>query len=105
VDVEVRQVGAGWSEAVTAYDSLRAPTVTVATRLAFAVAGAADSLITVALPPSVVREWSDPAAANDGVVISLKRATTSPKILVGSRESGLTPELRLGWTTPPPGRF
>jgi hypothetical protein len=105
VDVEVRRIGAAWSEGVTSYDSLAASSSVLVAKFAFAVTGAADSLVAVALPQSIVREWSDNSASNDGIVITLIRGNRAPEIEVGSRESGSPAELRLAWTTPPPGRF
>jgi len=104
VDVEIRRVGASWSEAVTTFDSLQAASL-LATRAGVAIAAASDSLITIALPGGLIRDWADLPASNEGIVVSLRGANVAPEIRIGSRESASPPELRVAHTTPPPGRF
>ncbi|HET9950934.1 MAG TPA: hypothetical protein VFS09_03975 [Candidatus Eisenbacteria bacterium] len=105
-EVEIVALGikSYWDESLTQRDSLTFDLTTLGIRSKVAVS-AGDSVISVALPPRIIREWSGPLAVNNGVLIQIRKPYYTPPILVRSRESSLPVELRVSYTGPPPARF
>jgi hypothetical protein len=93
-----------WDESITQRDSLTLDLSTLGVRTQVVVA-AGDSVVTIALPPRIIREWSGPLGVNNGVLIQIRRPYYTPPILVRSRESSLPIELRVSYTGSPPARF
>jgi hypothetical protein len=104
IDLEVRRVGADWSEGGASVSNLAA-SVPIAVYSGFAYHGPADSLIAIHLPGSVFRAWADAPSTNYGLLITAERGNLVPPLYLRSRESGYGPELRVAYTTPPGGRF
>lgn len=105
VDLEVRRVRNSWLESANSLAPLGADSSTVVTTKRIAWGGAADSVIIVTLPQSLIREWTAAGGVNEGLLLTLKSNNTLPELLLRSRESSNPCELRVSITTPPPGRF
>ncbi|MGH7680686.1 MAG: hypothetical protein ACRENN_01710 [Candidatus Eiseniibacteriota bacterium] len=103
VTVTVQQITAAWPEGVTDRSALAFVLSPIRTILQVAVEPG-DSL-SIALPPSLARGWSENPVTNQGVLVSIINAGTNPGLLIGSRESSRPPVLRVSTTSPPPGRF
>jgi hypothetical protein len=104
VEIVALGVQSDWAETITNRDALTFDLTTLGIRSKVVVA-AGDSVVTLALPPRVIREWSASTAANNGVLIQIRNPYYTPPILVRSRESSLPIELRVSYTSPPPPRF
>ena len=104
VRITVQRVDSTWVESEVSRDQLKLDTTTLGVRSAVNVA-AGDSVVTIALPTSIVRSWSDPGAVNEGILIMIAQPYHTPPILVRSRESALPIELRVSYTGPPPPKF
>jgi hypothetical protein len=104
VRITVQRVDSTWTEAEVSRDQLKLDTTTLGVRSAIRVS-AQDSLVAIALPPSIVRYWSAPGAVNEGVLILIAQPYYTPPILARSRESILPIELRISYTGPPPAKF
>jgi hypothetical protein len=105
INLEVRTIGADWAEAGTSLPALAAATVPIAVYSNFAYQGAADSVIAIHLPESVIRAWAESPASNYGLLLTAARGNLVQPLYIQSRESGSGPELRAAYTTPPRGRF
>lgn len=103
VTVIVNQITAAWPENATDLSTIAFTLSPIRTVLQVAVEPG-DSL-SIALPPSLARGWSENPATNGGVLISILGAGTNPGIRIASRESSRPPVLRVSTTSPPPGRF
>ncbi len=101
----VRRLRSSWLESVTDTTGLLIDTAITAVSDTVAVKSAADSVLTITLPQSIVREWTVAGAINDGILITMTDANRLKEIRFGSRESSMPAELRVSITTPPPGRF
>lgn len=103
ITLYVRQITGAWPEGAT--DASQITTAVLPVRILLSVAvGPGDSL-SIALPTSLARGWSEIPASNQGVLISVLSAEINPGIVLGSRESSRPPILRVSTTSPPPGRF
>ena len=105
VDIEVRRIRNPWLESAGTVSSIGADSTILVTRTRVAITGPADSVVAVALPQSLIREWTAPGAVNEGLLLTVKNANVDKEILLRSRESTSPIELRVSITTPPPGRF
>lgn len=105
VVVEVRRLKSAWLESVTGQSSLDPDTSAVFASATVAYRTAADSLLSITLPQSIIREWTATGGINEGLLVTAKNGNRAPRLLLGSRESSLPAELRVSITTPPPGRF
>jgi hypothetical protein len=105
VDLEVRRIRNAWLESETSLAPLGADSTVLVTKARIAYGGSADSVISVTLPQSLIREWTAAGGVNEGLLVSLKNGNTVPEIRLRSRESSSPIELRVSITTPPPGRF
>jgi hypothetical protein len=105
VDLEVRSLPNAWAESIDDTLSLGAGTTVLASRAAVAPRSAADSVVAIHLPESIIRQWTTAGATNEGVLITAKGAILAPEIHLNSRESASPIILRVTTTTPPPGRF
>lgn len=103
ITLSVRRIGSAWPEGATDDSTLAALLLPVAVMRSVA-AGAGDS-ISIPLPTSLARLWAESPASNEGVLISVESANVNPGVMIGSRESTRPPILRVGTTSPPPGRF
>ena len=103
VTLEVRQITSAWPEAATDASSITTNSTPIS--LVFGVTATAGDSISVRLPTSLARGWSANPVSNEGVLITILSANTNPGIVIGSRESSRPPVLRVGTTSPPPGRF
>jgi len=104
VRITVQRVDSTWTEAEVSRDQLKLDTTTLGVRSAIRISDQ-DSVVAIALPPSIVRYWSAPGAVNEGVLILIAQPYYTPPILVRSRESTLPIELRISYTGPPPAKF
>jgi hypothetical protein len=105
VDIEVRKIGADWTEGAATLSALAADATPVAVYRGFSYHGTVDSLIAIHLPGSVLRAWADKPASNYGLLLTAVRGNLVAPIYIRSRESGFGPELRAAYTTPPRERF
>lgn len=105
VDLEVRRIRGAWLESAGTLASISADSTVLVSKTRIAYTGPADSVITVALPQALIREWSAPGAINEGILLTVKNGYTNKEIRLKSRESTNPIELRVSITTPPPGRF
>jgi len=104
--VEVRRIRAPWPETVTEKAPLQVDDATVASRRLSASYSPADSLIRIAIPVTLVREFAATSSSNEGFYVSLVNPVNRRRIFsIGSRESSRPPELHLSYTDLPPGRF
>ena len=103
--LEVRRIPHAWLETATDTTGLNLDGVVFATSDSVAVASTADSVISITLPRSIIREWTAAGAINEGILLTVPHAARFPEIRFGSRESSMPAELRVSITTPPPGRF
>lgn len=103
IRLDVRQITAAWPEGVTDESGVTKTVLPINILLSVAV-GPGDSL-SIPLPSSLARGWSENPATNQGVSISVSSANINPWIVLGSRESSRPPVLRVSTTTAPPGRF
>ncbi len=103
VTVIINQITAPWPENATDLSTIAFSLSPLRTIIQVAVEPG-DSL-SLALPTSLARGWSANPATNNGVLISIFGAGTSPGIRIASRESSRSPVLRVSTTSPPPGRF
>jgi hypothetical protein len=103
--IRVRRLRGAWPESATDTTLLDIDDVVYATSDSIAVRSAADSVISIALPQSILRQWTAAGAVNEGLIVTMANANRLPAIRLGSRESSLPAELRVSITTPPPGRF
>jgi hypothetical protein len=101
----VRRIRTAWTESVTDTAGLEVDAAAYAASDSVAVTSGADSVLTVALPQSIIREWTAAGAINEGILITLPNANRLPEIWFGSRESTTPAELRVSTTSPPPGKF
>jgi hypothetical protein len=104
VEIVALGIKSDWAESITDRDALTLDLTTLGIRSKVTVSPG-DSVVTVALPPRIIREWSASTATNNGVLIQLRNPYYTPPILVRSRESSLPIELRVSYTGPPPPRF
>lgn len=105
VDVEVRSLPNTWAEGIDDTLSLGAGTTVIASRAAVAPRSAADSVIAIHLPESIIRQWTTAGGTNEGILITAKNGYLAPEIHLNSRESANPITLRVTTTAPPPGRF
>jgi hypothetical protein len=105
VVLEVRRLKSAWLETVTSQSALDPDTSAVFASASVAYRTAADSVLSITLPQSIVREWTAAGGINEGLLVTAKNGNRAPRLLLGSRESSIPAELRVSITTPPPGRF
>ncbi|HSQ61250.1 MAG TPA: DNRLRE domain-containing protein [Acidobacteriota bacterium] len=105
VVLEVRRLKSAWLETVTGQSALDPDTSAVFASATVAYRSAADSVISITLPQSIVRDWTAAGGLNEGLLVTARNGNRAPRLLIGSRESSLPAELRVSITTPPPGRF
>jgi len=105
VDLEVRNLPQAWAESITDSLSLWAGTTILASRAKVFVRSAADSVIAIPLPETIIRRWTTAGAVNEGIFITMKNGNLVPEIRLNSRESSNPIVLRVRTTSPPPGRF
>lgn len=103
VTLEVRQISSVWPEGAT--DASLITTNVIPISLVLGVTAAAGDSLSIRLPTSLARGWSANPVSNEGVLITILSANTNPGIVIGSRESSRPPVLRVGTTSPPPGKF
>jgi hypothetical protein len=101
----VRQLRASWPESATDTTMLGPDAAVYVTTDSVSVRTPADSVLTIVLPQSVVRQWAAAGAMNEGILITMANANRLPEIRIGARESARPAELRVSITGPPPGRF
>ena len=104
VEIVALGIKSDWAETLTNRDALTLDLTTLGIRSKVTVSPG-DSVVTIALPPRIIREWSASTGANNGVLIQLRIPYYTPSILVRSRESSIPIELRVSYTGPPPARF
>ncbi|HEU4724841.1 MAG TPA: hypothetical protein VFU59_06030 [Candidatus Eisenbacteria bacterium] len=104
VIVEVRGLPKPWTEATTDTLLLGAETTVIARRTGVRRTSAADSVIAIGLPQTLIRKWTS-GGVNEGVFVTIKDAYLHPEFLLDSRESANSIVLRVSTTSPPPGRF
>jgi len=104
VRVTVQRVDTTWVESETSRDKLKLDTTTLGVRSAIRVAPG-DTVVAIALPPSIIRYWAAPGAVNEGILVLIGSPYYTPPILVRSRESPLPIELRVSYTGPPPPKL
>jgi len=104
VEIVALGVKSDWAESVTLRDALTYDLTTLGIRSKVTVA-ASDSVVTLAFPPRIIREWSGSSASNNGILIQIRKPYYAFPINVRSRESSLPVELRVSYTSPPPARF
>ncbi len=103
VTIEVRQISSLWPEGTTDVSSISTGLIPLS--LVLGVTAAAGDSLSIRLPISLARGWSANPISNEGVLITILSANTNPGLVIGSRESSRPPVLRVGTTSPPPGRF
>ena len=103
-EITVQRDSTDWLESETSRDNLHPDPSTLGAASSVRVT-AADTVLNVALPPAIIREWGAAGAVNNGILVLVRHNFYSPAILVRSRESALPIELRVSYTSPPPGRF
>jgi hypothetical protein len=105
VRIYVQRVDSTWAESEVSRDPLKLDTSTLLGVRSAVTVGALDSVVAVALPPSIIRYWAEPGAVNEGILVMVAQPYYTPPILVRSRETSLPIELRVSYTSPPPARF
>ncbi len=103
ITIDIHRITGTWSEGVTDESALPKDAAPIAT-IPFVAVVPGDSL-SLPLPRSLTRSWSETPASNEGILITVRSANVRPGIVVGSRESSRPPVLRVSNTSPPPGRF
>ena len=121
LDVDVYRIGASWTESATDTLGMAASSPFPAVRFQLT-DPATDTTLVVPIPLAWMRGWAADSTTNQGVLIAFNRwreqksfgTTTvyasvgpdiSPAIRVRSRETANPPQLRISWTSPPPGRI
>ncbi len=105
VDLEVRSLPNAWAESIDDTLSLGAGATVIASRADVFYRSAADSVIAIQLPQSIIRQWTTPGGVNEGILVTMSIGNVVPELHLSSRESANPIVLRVTTTTPPPGRF
>ena len=121
LDVDVFRIGASWAESSTDTLGMGVGPAVPALRL-HKMDPATDTTLVIPIPLAWMRGWAADSTTNHGILVAFTRwrelrtpatgsifvsmgANISPAIRVRSRESGQAPQLRVSWTSPPPGRI
>ena len=121
LDVDVFRIGASWAE--SASDTLGLSVGPAIPAIRFQkMDPATDTTLVVPIPLAWMRGWAADTTTNNGILIAFTRwreAKETPKgtvfvpigpdissaIRVRSRETPDAPQIRISWTSPPPGRI
>jgi hypothetical protein len=121
LDVDVFRIGASWAE--SASDTLGLSVGGAIPAIRFQrMDPATDTTLVVPIPLAWMRGWAADTTTNNGILIAFTRwreaketvkgtvyapigPDISSAIRVRSRETANPPQLRLSWTSPPPGRI
>lgn len=119
LDVDVFRIGASWAESATDTLGLNLGPAVPGLRL-HKMNPATDTTLVVPIPLAWMRAWAADSTTNHGILVAFTRwrelrgtptiyvpvgADISSAIRVRSRESGAPAQIRVSWTSPPPGRI